>query len=120
MSGSLVVAIIVIVGFALSITFALKVTESSDPETGSSATSNSSVLSGAEAEAAKLTIAGNCQGGGASNAQCACIADQVMAAGYDSVQEIGAVWPQLELAIRTGNVSGLPAPVATAYQGCLG
>jgi hypothetical protein len=118
MTGSLVVAIIVIVGFALSITFALKVTESSDPGTGSSASSSSSVLSGAEAQAAKLTIAGNCQGPGASSAQCACIADQAMAAGYDSVQELGALWPQLEPAIRTGNASTLPAPLAAAYQSC--
>jgi hypothetical protein len=119
MTGSLVVAIIVIVGFALTLTFGLKASESSDPA-GGSADSAQSALSGAEAQAARTSIVGGCEGAGGSSTQCACIGDQIAAAGYDTIAELSALRPQIELATRTGDLSGLPAPVAAAYQSCVG
>jgi hypothetical protein len=118
MTGSLVVAIIVIVGFALTLTFALKATESSDPA-GGSANSAQSALSGAEAQAARTSIVASCESAGGSSTQCACIGDQVAAAGYDTIAELSALRPQVELATRTGDISGLPAPLAAAYKGCV-
>jgi hypothetical protein len=121
MTGSLVVAIIVVVGFALSITFALKATESSDPAGATDPSSNtySSTLSSVEAQSARLGMIAGCENAGGPSSKCTCIADQTIAAGYDTAAELSALQQQIGLAARTGDVSGLPAPLAAAYQDCV-
>jgi hypothetical protein len=117
MTGNLVVAIIVISGFALTATFALHAGGSATSGSGEPA-SNRSVVSGAQAETARLNVVGGCESAGGSSSMCQCLADRISAAGYDTTAELATLEPQIFAAIQTGNAAALPAPIATAYQSC--
>jgi hypothetical protein len=119
MSGSLVVAIIVVVGAALSISFALKTTDS-DVGTDPSSSTPSSPVESAETETVRLSIIGGCQSGGGSSTFCGCVADQMIAAGYDTVGEVQSVEPLLAAAAGTGDTSSVPAGILAARDRCAG
>jgi hypothetical protein len=118
MTGNLVVAIIVITGFALTATFALHAGGSGTPGAGEPSRSERSVVSEAQGEGARLSVVGGCESAGGSSSMCECLADRITAAGYDTTGELAALEPQIYAAIQTANPAALPAPIATAYQSC--
>ena len=118
MTGNLVVAIIVISGFALTATLALHAGGTDAPGAGEPSGSERSIVSAAQAEGARVSVVGGCESAGGSSSMCQCLADRITAAGYDTTGELAALEPQLYAAIQTDNAAALPAPIATAYQSC--
>jgi hypothetical protein len=119
MSSSLVVAIIVVVGAALTISYALKSNDSTggaDPSSGSPPSS----LSSAEVQGARIGMVGGCENAGGPSSYCECLADQMIAAGYDTIGEMTGLGARIEEASRTGDTSALPADVAAADGRCAG
>jgi hypothetical protein len=115
MSSSLIVAIIVILGAVLSITFALK---SNDSSVGTDSATPASRVESAETETARLSLIGGCRSGGGASTFCSCVADQMITAGYDTVGEVQSVVPLLTAVAGTGDTSSVPAGILAARDRC--
>jgi hypothetical protein len=119
MSSSLVVALIVVLGSALSIAYALQASDTGGTD-GPSPAAGQTSLSSDELEQLRENMISGCVSSGAPAPVCECVSDQVIASGTGSPSEMLNLTLGVEAVRRGGDTSNLPPALATAFQQCYG